>query len=64
MSKLQANAGLRALDDSEIDVVTGGIIDGCIKLPGLPPFMQPPTSNPPWFDPMWVQVGRTGSLPR
>jgi hypothetical protein len=65
MTKLQAptlNAGLRALDDSELDVVTGGIIDGCIRLPGLPPVMQPPTSNPPWFGPKWEQVGRTGTL--
>jgi hypothetical protein len=66
MSKLQAttlNSGLRALDDSELDFVTGGVIDGCIRMPTITPFNPlPPTT--PWFDPMWVQVGKTGTLPR
>ena len=59
----ELNTGLRALEDSEIDFVTGGVIDGCIRMPTIPTFGPiPPTS--PWFDPMWVQVGKTGTLPR
>lgn len=59
----ELNTSLRALDDSEIDFVTGGVIDGCIRMPTIPTFGPlPPTT--PWFDPMWVQVGKTGTLPR
>ena len=57
------NSTIRALEDSEIDLVTGGIIGGCITLGTITPFSPiPPTS--PWFDPTWVLVGKTGSLPR
>ena len=59
----ELNSAVRALDDSEIDLVMGGVIDGCIRMPIITPFNpMPPTS--PWFDPMWVQVGKTGTLPR
>ena len=59
----ELNSALRALDENEIDFVTGGVIDGCIRMPTITPFNPlPPTT--PWFDPMWVQVGRTGTLPR
>ena len=34
MNKLQTvNTDIRALDDSEIDLVVGGVIDGCIMCP-------------------------------
>lgn len=64
MSKTsELNSTVRALDENEIDLVTGGVIDGCIRMPSITPFNPlPPTS--PWFDPMWVQVGKTGTLPR
>jgi hypothetical protein len=63
MTKIQTteSLNLRSLDDSELDLVTGGIIDGCIKLPTIVPFTPiPPTS--PWFDSTWIRVGKTGTL--
>ncbi len=63
MTKVQTSNSnsLRSLDDSELDLVTGGVIDGCIRLPTIGSFTPiPPTS--PWFDPTWIRVGRTGSL--
>jgi hypothetical protein len=63
MTNIQTSdsVALRNLDDREIDLVTGGVIDGCIKLPTIIPNMPlPPTT--PWFDPEWIRVGRTGTL--
>jgi hypothetical protein len=63
MTKIQTSdsVALRNLDDRELDLVTGGIIDGCIKLPTIIPNMPlPPTT--PWFDPKWIRVGQTGTL--
>jgi hypothetical protein len=64
MTKIQTSdsVALRNLDDREIDVVTGGIIDGCIKLPTIIPNMPLPPSTPPWFDSTWIRVGQTGTL--
>jgi len=63
MTKIQTSdsLNLRSLDDSELDLVTGGVIDGCIRLPTITPFNPiPPTS--PWFGPTWTRVGKTGTL--
>ena len=63
MTKIQTSdtLNLRSLDDSELDLVTGGVIDGCIRLPTITVFTPiPPTS--PWFDSTWIRVGKTGSL--
>lgn len=57
------NADIRALDDSEIDLVVGGVIDGCIRMPTIPVFNPLPPGTPPWFDSKWVTVGKTGTLP-
>jgi hypothetical protein len=64
MNNVNVNATIRTLDDSEIDLIAGGVIDGgCIRLPSvlmgdkLPP-------NSPWFDSKWITVGQTGTLPR
>jgi hypothetical protein len=56
------NTDIRALNDSEIDLVVGGVIDGCIRMPTITPFNPLPPSTP-WFDPKWVLVGKTGTLP-
>jgi hypothetical protein len=59
----ELNATIRTLDDSELDFVVGGIIDGCI--PNRPiTIFTPPQPTPPWFDPQWVLVGKTGTVPR
>lgn len=56
------NTDIRALNDSEIDLVVGGVIDGCIRMPTIGTFNPiPPTS--PWFDSKWILVGKTGTLP-
>jgi hypothetical protein len=57
-----SNADLRTLDANEIDLVTGGVIDGCIKLPTIIVFNPPPPTTPPWFGPTWTRVGQTGTL--
>jgi hypothetical protein len=64
MTKIQTSdsVALRYLDDREIDFVTGGVIDGCIKLPTIIPFNPLPPSTPPWFDSTWTRVGQTGTL--
>ena len=36
------NQAVRLLQDNEIDAVNGGIIDGCIKLPGIVVHPLPP----------------------
>ena len=63
MTKIQTSdsLNLRSLDDSELDLVTGGVINGCIRLPTIGTFTPiPPTV--PWFDSEWIRVGKTGSL--
>ena len=51
---------IRLLSDNELDSVNGGIIDGCIRLPGLPNLIMPPT-GPGYVDqfasrlPSWVR---------
>jgi hypothetical protein len=48
------------LRDDELDSVNGGIINGCIRLPGLPDLVMPPT-GPGYVDqfasrlPSWVR---------
>jgi hypothetical protein len=62
MNKHQ-DSGIRALDDSELDFVVGGVIDGCIPTKTIGTINPlPPTT--PWFDDFWIQVGKTGTLPR
>lgn len=44
------NTGMRALSCEELDAVTGGIINGCIKLPTIIVILPPvklPTDLPP-----------------
>lgn len=55
---------IRTLDNAELDMVTGGVIGGCIKLPTILTMNPLPPSSPPWFDPLWTQVGQTGTVPR
>lgn len=41
-SELNSNETIRPLQDAELDMVNGGVIDGCIRLPTiLGPFVQP-----------------------
>jgi hypothetical protein len=40
-SELNANETLRPLQDAELDLVNGGIMGGCIRMPTLPPIVQP-----------------------
>lgn len=56
------NTDIRALNDSEVDLVVGGVIGGCIRMPTIPLFNPLPPSTP-WFDSKWVTVGKTGTLP-
>jgi hypothetical protein len=59
-----SSSEIRTLDNAELDMVTGGVIDGCIKLPGILTINPLPPSSPPWFDATWTQIGQTGTLPR
>jgi hypothetical protein len=51
---------IRVLHDDELDIVNGGIINGCIRIPGLPDLIMPPT-GPGYVDqfasrlPSWVR---------
>jgi hypothetical protein len=36
MRKTISNEAIRPLQDAELDLVNGGIIDGCIRLPKMP----------------------------
>ena len=40
--KIFESTTTRQLEDHELDIVNGGIIDGCIKLPGVPAGNIPP----------------------
>lgn len=41
-SELNSNETIRPLQDAELDLVNGGVIDGCIRLPTvLGPYFEP-----------------------
>ena len=50
--KLTSNADLRVLQDNELDVVNGGVLDAA-----------PLGTQQLFWDPLWWEVGRTGHLP-
>ena len=35
-TEINTNEAIRPLQDAELDLVNGGIIDGCIRLPKMP----------------------------
>jgi hypothetical protein len=63
MNNVNVNATIRTLDDSEIDLIAGGVIEGgCIRMPSVLKGDKMP-SNPGWFGLTWITVGQTGTVP-
>jgi hypothetical protein len=61
MNNVNVNATIRTLDDSEIDLIAGGVVDG-IRMPSIFKGEKIPP-NVPWFNSTWITVGQTGTLP-